>query len=308
MGKAVIASFLLLISFCNCLYLRPSPLLHPNGQISSSVRVVNPHAAAVDGSPPWAQGINAALEANAAAYVVTYVILDLSTAMGLLLLFMALRINVGAEFALAFALSKSPPLRGPRLGLDTAVAAVATRLCPALSHVRVSILADALGRVLSLDIISKRISNGSLRGVTDATAASEPRSPRLARAGAEARRITDEYGLAYLAVKNIIGPLSTGLIYWAIRATTASGVGSAGSAVGRASSVIARLTLGPGASFFDGVRLPSVGNTAGLVALASTASALCFPLVVAGAAKLAPALTAASSRWVREQERERKKL
>ena len=42
------------------------------------------------------------LEKGAAAYVLTYIVLDLGTALVLCVAFMALRIRVAADFALAF--------------------------------------------------------------------------------------------------------------------------------------------------------------------------------------------------------------
>ena len=73
--------------------------------------------------------MNAALERGAVAYLFTYVLLDLGLALALCLLFLGLRVNVNAEFALAMAIAKSPPLRGPRLGLDSAGAAALAKAC-----------------------------------------------------------------------------------------------------------------------------------------------------------------------------------
>ena len=256
----------------------------------------------------WVSNINTALEKGAIAYVLTYVLLDLGTALILCLLFLALRVNVAADFALAFAISKSPPLRGPRLGLDAVVAGALTKAQPQLAAVRVSLIADAMAQLMSLDTIRKRMglrAQESSGGPADAVAAavavkpsSEPIVPtalpsnRLARAAAATRRLTDEYGLAYLVVKNVMGPLSIFAIYGAIRACTASGsIGaSCGGAVLRASELVARLALGPGTRSFDGVRLPDVGQAAGCVCLASTVSSLMFPLVVVAAAKLTPSV------------------
>jgi hypothetical protein len=240
-------------------------------------------------SPPWVTKINNALEKGAAAYFLTYVLLDLGTALVFCIAFLALRVNVSAEFALAFAISKSPPLRGPRLGLDTAAAAALTRAFPSLAAVRVSLLADAMGRFAGVDELAKRLSGSE--GPANATASSGPRQRRVAKVAEATRRITDEFGLAYLAVKNILGPISIFVIYAAVRAC-ARGAGS--ESIPRASEFVARVALGPGVRSFDGVRLPSVGQTAGCVALASTVSALLFPLIVVASARLAP--TVAS--WV----------
>ena len=109
----------------------------------------------------------------------------------------------------------------------------------------------------------------------------------MAKIAETTRRITDEYGLAYLAVKNILGPISIFVIYAAIRACS-RGTGS--DSISRASEFVARVALGPGVRSFDGVRLPSVGQAAGCVALASTVSALLFPLIVVASARLAPTI------------------
>ena len=241
-----------------------------------------PEASTAPELPKWVNTINAALEKGAAAYVLTYIVLDLGTALVLCVAFMALRIRVAADFALAFALAKSPPLRGPRLGLDSAVAAALTRAYPPLAAVRVSLLADAVSRFAGIDEIAKRLNTVG----RDERATPSKRQRRLARAADATRRITDEYGLAYLVVKNILGPLTVLGLYAAIRVMSGGGAGSA--SVHRASEFVARLAIGPGGSSFDGVRLPSVGQTAGCVALASTVSAMLFPLLVFGAAKLAP--------------------
>ena len=50
------------------------------------------------------------------------------------------------------------------------------------------------------------------------------------------------------------------------------------------------------------LRLPTVGQAAGSVALASTVSNLCFPLVVAASARLAPAFGRWASQLVPDDE------
>ena len=110
---------------------------------------------------------------------------------------------------------------------------------------------------------------------------------RLARAGADARKLTDRYGLAYLGVKNTLGPLTVGIVYLLMSLAARQSAG-AGSALRGGADLVAGWALGPGGRHFDGTRLPSVGQTAGAVALASTVSSLLFPFVVMGAATLAP--------------------
>ena len=263
--------------------------------------------------PTWVNSVNRALESGASAYVLTYLMLDLGGAFLLMVLFLALRVNVQADFALAFAISKSPPLRGPRLALDSAAAACLSRLYPPLAAVRTSLLADAMARLTNLDAISARLGGGDGGAPTSTTpdtiargpAAPAPAPPpsRLASAAssaaAKARRVADEYGLAYLLVKNVFGPLSIALIYAAIRASTRGQGGGGGGALGRAAGAAARLSLGPGAAALDAhARLPSAGQAAGCVALASTISSLLFPLVVLGAARLAPRVGAWAQRRV----------
>ena len=65
-----------------------------------------------------------------AAYVFTFMLLDLRTALALCFLLLALRVNVTVNFALA----KAPPLRGPRLALDGAVAAALSRAYYGILH------------------------------------------------------------------------------------------------------------------------------------------------------------------------------
>jgi len=251
-------------------------------------------------TPPWVDRINSALESGAAAFVLTYVAVDLGTAFVLLVLFIALRVNVSATFALAFAISKSPPLRGARLALDAAVAAALTRFYPPLASVRVSLLADAMARLASLDELSERLSGIDV-DVAEPAAPSK-RKQRLARAAQATRKLTDEFGLAYLVVKNVVGPLSIFGIFAVIRSCT--GGNAVGSVIaGRNAERFARVVLGPGGSAFDGVKLPSVGQTAGCVALASTLSSLLFPLVVLGAAALTPAVGRAANALSSRMER-----
>lgn len=297
----------------------PPPLRSPTILLSSAAPAPTPPSAPSSQKPrvpSWVNNVNRALESGASAYVLTYLVLDLGGAFLLMVLFLALRVNVQADFALAFAISKSPPLRGPRLALDSAAAACLSRLYPPLTAVRTSLLADAMARLTNLDALSARLGGGggdSAAAETTAdsgggapastspeTIACGPDAPapapppsRLASAAssaaAKARRVADEYGLAYLLVKNVFGPLSIALIYTAIRASTASRGGGGGGALGRAAGAAARLSLGPGAAALDAhVGLPSAGQAAGCVALASTISSLLFPLVVLGAARLAP--------------------
>ena len=84
--------------------------------------------------------------------------------------------------------------------------------------------------------------------------------------------MADAYGLAYMAAKNVIGPVSIALIYVALRQ---------GLDVQRWLSL-----LGGGGEGAVGV----AGRTAGRMALASWTSIVFFPAVVLGAAHLALAV------------------
>jgi hypothetical protein len=248
-------------------------------------------------APKWVNTLNAALEEGAAAYLVSYIVIDLGLAFVLLVTFLALRINVSADFALAFAICKSPPLRGPRIALDASVAAGLTRMYPPLASVRASLLTDAAARMMSLSDIGERFKLRSQDAVEGKKGGED--SSGKEGFGAKARRLTDAYGLAFLAAKNVIGPLTIFAVYAAIRA-----LGTGGSTVmGDFSSAwLGRVLLGTGTGVtgasgaLGGVA--SLGNTAGAIALASTISHILFPLVVFGAAKAAPALGRLANQFV----------
>lgn len=253
--------------------------------------------------PPWVAKVNAALEDGAVSYACAFILLDMGTALALCVLLLVMRVSVAAEFALAFTIAKSPALRGPRLGVDAAAAAALSRAFPPLAAVRVSLLGDAMARFFSL---FKRANFGrpartsrvrgadavEVHGRQHCPAGSPDRPLRNSDAVTATRRLTDAYGLSYLVAKNFLGPMTIFLTYAVLIACGGSGESAA---LRRTAEWVARLALGPGAHSFDGVRLPSVGQAAGCVCLASTLSSLAFPIVVIGAAKLAPALTAMMS-------------
>lgn len=181
--------------------------------------------------PSWVVTLNAALEKSASSYAAAYVILDLGLTFVLLVIFIILRFPVDADFALAFAISKGIG-KGPRLALDAAAAGALARFYPALAAVRVSLLLDAAGRSLrTLNpftlVKAKMMVSQSTPSLPELpppspAAAALPdapiRSSRFARAATEVRRLTDRYGLAYVAAKNLLGPLGVLIIYAGLQA------------------------------------------------------------------------------------------
>ena len=97
------------------------------------------------------------------------------------------------------------------------------RYFPALKHIRISLILDEAssawryvgGNSRKQDA---RPLNAPVVGKRPAQAAQDTPAPSssLSRAAEEMRRLTDEYGLAYMASKNIIGPVSILLVYMAI--------------------------------------------------------------------------------------------
>ena len=224
--------------------------------------------------PPWVKSVNNALETSATSTLLAFVLLDLGSASCILGALVALSVPVGADFALALALSKA--LRGPRLALDTALAALLARRFPSLRAVKVSLLLDQLADTWAE--VRRSFDEGRLEATGDSKSATvegfppgfTPRPGRGAAASLAARKLTTEYGLAYLAAKNIIGPACTLLMLGALR----SG--------GRARAATASLMR----TF--GVTAGSAGAFAGQVALAATLSHVLFPGIVLVAAKLGP--------------------
>jgi len=204
--------------------------------------------------------MNSALDAAPVLTLGCFCFLDAGSALCLWGALEALQAPVDADFVLAYALSKA--VRVQRLPLDAAAAGALARAWPALAAVRVSRLVDAAaalpGRLWAL--LPQRLWVLRRR---DLAVPAEPASKRvLSRAAEEARRLADAYGLAYMAAKNVIGPVSIVLIYAALR---------------RGMDLQSWLAaLGGGAA----------GRSASRLALASWTSVLLFPLVVLGAAHL----------------------
>lgn len=205
--------------------------------------------------PCWANRINSALELAPMATVVAFIMIDIGSAAILLSILMALNIRVPSDFALAYTVCKGA-LRVPRLALDASGAALLARHWPALASIRVSLMIDAATR--GGTSLRQRLFPSS------AAQASQTRSQAMDTV----RQLTDQYGLAYMAAKNVIGPVSILLLYVALRTT-----GGAEGLMGR---------FGSSAN--------GVGLLASRLALASTASTLLFPGVVMGAAVLGPTL------------------
>ena len=225
-------------------------------------------------TPRWVKFINSALEESAVASVVAFVLIDIGSAATLLAAIIALNVHVPSNFALAFALSKS--VRIPRLALDASGAALLARRWPSLAAVRVTLMIDAATRA------SARLSRSATRLLPSARRSSDTsqvharRNDKLDRVSNEVRRLTDQFGLAYMAAKNVIGPMSILLTYAALQTCGGS--------------------LAPLLERVGGASTRNLGRAAARVALASTASTLLFPAVVMGAAWLGPLLERARVR------------
>ncbi|KAJ1458404.1 hypothetical protein M885DRAFT_512810 [Pelagophyceae sp. CCMP2097] len=204
---------------------------------------------------PWVGAVNSALERAAAATLVAFVIVDISSALCLLGVIVALGLQVPPEFVVAYGISKGL-LRAPRLAVDAAVAAALAKRFPSLAAVKISLLVDAASDCAAA---LKRTPSAALAAPGD----------RLSRAAARARSLLDEYGLAYMVAKNVIGPLTIAALYAAL-------------ASARGSLAPAAVPVGAG--------LEAAARFAGQCALASTSSTLLFPFVVVGAAALGPQL------------------
>lgn len=266
------------------LHLPCSPSLHalpchglPSRRLPRQLHLIQPVPAkeALRPLPLWVTTVNSALTTSASSTLLAFVLADLGAASCILGALIAFRIQVNADWAIALALAKA--LRGPRLAVDASLAAVLARYFPSLKAVRLSRLLDELSS--SWAEVKSAFDEG--RGNATLSSADETGQPaalprRRERRGAggltAARSMVDEYGLAYLAAKNIIGPLCTLLALAALR--------SGGPAKAATAWLMRKFGVASGA----------VGAFAGQVALAATLSHLLFPGVVLAAARLAPAI------------------
>lgn len=237
-------------------------------------------------NPWWVSMLNASLTQHPGFVLLGFVLVDITSALVLLALIVRLQIPVDGDFALAYALSKS--IRAPRLAFDAVVAGWLSKAFPPLKAVRVGPILDAgieLGAKLSevVSLTRRRLfPNGkeTRRSKKDARNDDENES-RRARAAREAREMTDAYGLAYMAAKNIIGPVSIALFYVLLK----YGVDVRGA--------LAFFGAGPAGS-----TAAAAGKTAGALALASWVSTLFFPLVVLGAGYIGPKM-GRGAEWVK---------
>jgi hypothetical protein len=174
------------------------------------------------------------------------------------------------------------------LAFDAVVAGWLSKAFPPLAAVRVGPILDKaieLGAKLA-EVVSARRARlfpnvkETPRSRKDARNDDENES-RRARAAREAREMTDAYGLAYMAAKNIIGPVSIALFYVLLK----YGVDVRG----------ALAFFGAGAA---GSTAAAAGKTAGALALASWVSTLFFPLVVLGAGYIGPKM-GRGAEWVK---------
>ena len=238
-------------------------------------------------NPWWVSMLNASLTQHPGFVLLGFVLVDITSALVLLALIVRLQIPVDGDFALAYALSKS--IRAPRLAFDAVVAGWLSKAFPPLKAVRVGPILDAgieLGAKLSevVSLTRRRLfPNGKeTRKFSKKDARNDDENEsRRARAAREAREMTDAYGLAYMAAKNIIGPVSIALFYVLLK----YGVDVRGA--------LAFFGAGPAGS-----TAAAAGKTAGALALASWVSTLFFPLVVLGAGYIGPKM-GRGAEWVK---------
>ena len=126
--------------------------------------------------------INAAFTDFPRASIACLLAAEMVSIYGVHALLVAAHVPVPAEFAVAFALSRT--LRRARLPAELAGAAVLARAMPALRHVRVTALLDALPRFRP---------------------AAAERLAWLRRAGTAVRTTADRYGAAYFVSARYLG-------------------------------------------------------------------------------------------------------
>lgn len=237
--------------------------------------------------PAWVDTLNASLEKSALSTLLAYLLIDVGFTLSILALLVGFRIPIAADFAIALALVKA--VRGPRLALDASLAAVLTRWFPSLKAVKVTRCFDEFAASLSvvrqsfqqgLDEGRTRSVSSTRDGATTTASSSEPssqpRGDKLATATRAARTFASDYGLAYMAAKNLLALLQMVILLAALR--------SGGPAKAATATLLRTLKVSPKA-----------GMLAGQLALAVTIHYAFFPLVVIGAAKLGPRIPSASS-------------
>ena len=232
----------------------------------------------------WVSLMNEGLDSDPAWTLAAFFICDLGSAMVLFALYTVAQVNVDADFVLAYALAKGP-LRAPRLALDAVVAADMTRRWPQLARVRVTSLIDAGTDALArFKRVWRSDAEEGAGGTADSTAQqlktgaeSSKKSGAGAKLAAEARSLTDKYGLAYMAAKNIIGPVTMVIFYVALK----SGIDV---------QALLERVLGSAAMEGGGGAAATAGAAAARVCLSSFTSTALFPWVVLGAGALGPVL------------------
>lgn len=232
----------------------------------------------------WVSLMNEGLDTDPGWTLAAFFICDLGSAMVLFALYTVAQVSVDADFVLAYALAKGP-LRAPRLALDAVVAADMTRRWPQLARVRVTSLIDAGTDALArFKRVWRSDAEEGAGGTADSTAQqlktgaeSSKKSGAGAKLAAEARSLTDKYGLAYMAAKNIIGPVTMVIFYVALK----SGVDV---------QALLERALGSAATSGGGGAAATAGAAAGRMCLSSFTSTALFPWVVLGAGALGPVL------------------
>ena len=262
--------------------------------VKPDIRTGKPHvhhvqmSAAPSDTPPWVSTLNSALEVSGLCTLLAFLVVDVTATCLILAALVALRVPVAADFALALALSKA--MRGPRFALDASLAALLTRRFPALKAVKITLCLDEFAA--SWSEVQRSFNEGIAEGqgrasTSDVVQAAlppgfTPRPGKLEAAALAARKLTADYGLAYMAAKNIVALSSVLLTLGALR--------SGGPARAATAALMRMLRASAGAGAF-----------AGQVALAVTLHYTLFPLVVLAAAKVGPRISASVEASARRQ-------
>ena len=230
----------------------------------------------------WVSLMNRALTTAPLVTLCCFVVLDLGSALCLFFALDCSGLEANADFALAYALCKGV-LRVPRLALDAAAAAALARVAPPLAAVRVSLLVDAAAEApASLRSAVLRLLHAPAPAVTWRP---------TGRAYVEAKRLADSYGLAYMAAKNIIGPVSI-LATYALLRQGFNLQALLGQTLGAQAGAAGRTTGQMGAQIWQAALERRILHLhSNPTALSSTASTLLFPFVVLGAAAAATRLS-----------------
>lgn len=217
-------------------------------------------------APAWVRMLNDSMARYPAETVAAYIGLDIVSMVGMYQLLTALAVEIPADFAMAFAISRL--LRRFKLPLDIAAAGVLSKIYPALTMVQPS---KAIAAVSGASTAPDGTAPASLPPVAGDAAAAAPQPPKsfFRRAASALAIVIDRYGLAFLVSQRmVVGLASVGSIFVLIR----SGVDVQGWLALHGGDIFGSSSLAVGAA----------GKVAGTWAAAATLGAIFFPAVVLG--------------------------